>query len=429
MSQGPSLIFDKSSLESLNLDEAALLDNFYRSNITPLFFVECLSDLEKAIKSRSTPEQLVGSLARRTPDAQSCAHAHHRRILGQELSGHLDLSQVLERPMLSHGEPVQLGDKRGIVFRRSPEEEALERWTRGEFLEVERCHAKVWRRAITRINHDDLVKTITAGVGHWRKPASLEDAKQMADTIIDNMDPEWLIGFGLELLDIPEATAYVRAEWARKRKPTIRGYLPYFTLMLTINLFFSLVIQTQLLRNVKQSHQVDLAYLYYLLFCSVFTSRDRFHVQVVPFFMNKRQTFVHGDELKADLARLVDRYAALPEDVQRSGLITFAHTPPDDASFLVTRLWDIYLPSWRAFRDYKKPQGSPEEDKKLVEEISRWVEGAPGMVSHNEHDVDKLDHITIARRVKVRKGRWRRFSEEQEQNILQHEESQGVKAG
>jgi hypothetical protein len=51
------------------------------------------------------------------------------------------------------------------------------------------------------------------------------------------------------------------------------------------------------------------------------------------------------------------------------------------------------------------------------------------MVSHNEHDVDKLDHITIARRVKVRKGRWRRFSEEQEQNILQHEESQGVKAG
>ncbi len=35
------------------------------SNITPLFFVECLADLEKQIKS--TPEQLVGSLALRTP--------------------------------------------------------------------------------------------------------------------------------------------------------------------------------------------------------------------------------------------------------------------------------------------------------------------------------------------------------------------------
>jgi hypothetical protein len=44
------LIFDKSSLESLNLDEAVMLDNFFMSNITPLFFVECLADLEKVIR-------------------------------------------------------------------------------------------------------------------------------------------------------------------------------------------------------------------------------------------------------------------------------------------------------------------------------------------------------------------------------------------
>jgi hypothetical protein len=86
MPQGPSLIFDKSSLESLNLDEAVLLDNFYRSNITPLFFVECLADLEKAIRSKSTPEQLVGSLATRTPESQACANVHHTRILQGELS-------------------------------------------------------------------------------------------------------------------------------------------------------------------------------------------------------------------------------------------------------------------------------------------------------------------------------------------------------
>jgi hypothetical protein len=36
------------------------MDNFYMSTITPLFFVECLADLEKNIRSKSTPEQLVG---------------------------------------------------------------------------------------------------------------------------------------------------------------------------------------------------------------------------------------------------------------------------------------------------------------------------------------------------------------------------------
>ena len=46
MAQGPSLIFDKSTLESLNFDEAVMMDNFYMSTmstITPLFFVECRS--------------------------------------------------------------------------------------------------------------------------------------------------------------------------------------------------------------------------------------------------------------------------------------------------------------------------------------------------------------------------------------------------
>jgi hypothetical protein len=193
MSQGPSLIFDKSSLESLNLDEAVLLDNFYRSVITPLFFVECLADLEKAIRSRSTPEQLVGSLASRTPESQSCANAHHMMILQGELSRHFDMNNVLERPMVPGGKPVQLGDKKGMLFVRSQEEEALERWSHREFLSLERNFAKQWRASLMQINHDDLVKIVMAGIGHWRKPTSLEDAKQMTDFIVDNMDPEWLI--------------------------------------------------------------------------------------------------------------------------------------------------------------------------------------------------------------------------------------------
>ena len=49
MAQGPTLIFDKSSLESLNLDEAVMLDNFFRSTITPLFF-PLLTDLATPFK-------------------------------------------------------------------------------------------------------------------------------------------------------------------------------------------------------------------------------------------------------------------------------------------------------------------------------------------------------------------------------------------
>lgn len=403
MSQGPSLIFDKSALESLNLDEAVLLDNFYRSTITPLFFVECLADLEKTIRSRSTPEQLVGSLALRTPESQSCVTVHHTRVLGGELAGRFDLSTVLERPLVPYGQTVQLGEKKGIVFRPSPEEEALQRWAHHEFLEVERGLAKQWRNALVRVNHDELVKIVVGGIGHWRKPSSLEDAKQMADYVIDNMDPEWLIGFGLELLDLPEAVQFVRDGWTAKRKPPIRQHLPYFTFMLSINIFFALIIQTQLLRNVKQSHQVDLAYLYYLPFCSVFTSRDRFHVQIVPLFLNPRQTFVNGEEMKHDLARLVEHYAGMPPGVLDAGLYTFAQTPPEETSYLVTRLWDRYLPLWRGFRNKPQVQRDAEADKKVIEEINTWVDKAQDVYLGSEHGVDSADHVVIRRSVMPRK--------------------------
>ena len=46
---GPILLFDKSALQSLSVDEAVWLDTFYYPVITPLFFVETLADLEKEV--------------------------------------------------------------------------------------------------------------------------------------------------------------------------------------------------------------------------------------------------------------------------------------------------------------------------------------------------------------------------------------------
>lgn len=322
MAQGPSLIFDKSSLESLNLDEAVLMDNFYMSTITPLFFVECLADLEKQIKSRSTPEQLVGSLADRTPESQASPNVHHMDILGAELRRQFDLTKVYERVAVAGGKAVQLGDQKGLIFQRSKELEAFDRWAHREFLQVERDIARQWRRALTAIDFDAMVKAVMGRLGPWRKPRSLEDARQIADTIVDYIDPEWLLRFGLELLGVPEATEWVVKDWIDRRRPALRQHVPYFVFMLTINIFFCLVLPTQLLRNVKASHHVDLAYLYYLPFCSVFTSKDNFHAQIVPLFLDPHQTFVHGIEFKEDLRKLNEYYSVMSPELLDTGLIT-----------------------------------------------------------------------------------------------------------
>jgi hypothetical protein len=410
MAQGPVLIFDKSSLESLSLDEAVLLDNFYRSNITPLFFVECLADLEKAIKSKSTPEQLVGSLADRTPEVQSSANVHHVRILRGELNGEFDLNESkYYRPLIGGGKAVTLGDLRGFVYQRGDEEEALVRWRRREFLELEHNFARKWRNALSQVDLDLMVKHVMAELGHWRKPTTLQDAKEMADAIIDYMDPEWLIAFGLQLLGIPEEADAVRENWKIKRRPPLRDHLPYFIFMLTINIFFYLVLTTQLLRDVKSSHQVDLAYLYYLPFCTVFTSKDRFHAQTVPLFLTPFQTFVNGLELKEELKKLDEHYSRLPEDVLRSGLMSYAKDPPKDTSFLTTKLWDKYLPAWRD--EPTIDLSDPDVQRKLVKLVKKLQDESLAVESQGE-DIDKLDFLTIKQPLTRRKGKWFRLPEE-----------------
>lgn len=70
---GPTLIFDKSALQGLSVDESMWLENFFITNITPLFFVETLADLEKEVRAGRTPEDIVGNIALKTPD-MSCAN-------------------------------------------------------------------------------------------------------------------------------------------------------------------------------------------------------------------------------------------------------------------------------------------------------------------------------------------------------------------
>lgn len=149
---GPSLIFDKSTLESLNLNDAVWLDHFFRSSITPLFFIETLADLEKEFHAGRTPEHVVGNLARKTPDMNSYPALHHSKLLDAELSGTNKV--VMDgRPVLYGGRPVKLNNSKGLIFSKTQEEDAFLRWQKGEFLQVERQIAKFWRRNLCNLDY------------------------------------------------------------------------------------------------------------------------------------------------------------------------------------------------------------------------------------------------------------------------------------
>lgn len=158
MSAGPITIFDKSALELLNVDESCLFGHFYRINLTPVFFVETLADLEKHVAEGRTPERVVGSIAHRTAGMTADANVHHLRICVAELMG----EQVpIDRrfPAIDGGRPVRVKGRKGLVYKQGPEFDALNRWQNGEFLEVERRHAKAWRQALATLDLDATYRT------------------------------------------------------------------------------------------------------------------------------------------------------------------------------------------------------------------------------------------------------------------------------
>jgi hypothetical protein len=414
MSQGPVVIFDKSTLEGFSVDESVLLDHFYRANIPPIFFVECLADLEFEFKRRKrmsgTPEQLVASLAERTPDSQSSVNMYHLRVLEEELAGRFYLSSALARPLIAQGELVQLGDSKGMIVRQSEEEQAFQRWSRHEFFELERQIARGWRQMLARIDLDTMSAQVLRALGPWRKPVSLSDARALTDTIVDNLDAEWLLRFGLNLLGVAGDADFAVRSWIAGGQKPLRQARPYFHHMLSIHIFFSLVLPAQLLKRVKPSHQVDLAYLYYLPFCSVFSSRDNFHVEVAPLFLRPDQRFVHGDALKADLKQLNEQYLGLPKEERETGLCGFAACPPDDAACLTTQLWDAYLPAWRA---HSKPVDVPPEIQKALKElVDKFTTQSTPLAEGGIRDLSELGFFQIAKKIKPAKGSYLRFAKD-----------------
>lgn len=84
-------------------------------------------------------------------------------------------------------------------------------------------------------------------------------------------------------------------------------------------------------------------YLYYLPFCDVFTSHDKFHKSLVPLLLRNDQTFVDGEALKADLAKINLHFEGLSDEAKAKGRMNYAGYPPRIPELLTYKLWDKHV--------------------------------------------------------------------------------------
>jgi len=391
---GPIAIFDKSFIQSLSLDEAVLFDNFFLTNIVPVFFAETLADLHKPMKNDRSPEEEVRIIAEKTPQMDSQPSAYHANLCVSNLMG-AEIA-MNGRIHLAGGVAVKSGDKSGIMFDESPEVRAFARWQNGQFLDAERELAKLWRGMLANLKFNKAIKRFNQLGVNPNTCSSLEHAKSIASGIVSRERSVRFLQFALRLVGVPDVLwSAITDRWKQNGTPPLIEYAPYAAYVTTVDLFFYIGIASGRISvsGKKITNRIDLAYLYYLPFCMVFTSSDKFHKACSPLFLRGDQQFVWGPELKAELKRLDEYYKGMPESTKEKGLFAIAEQPPVTEGALLTQLWDRFLrPAWR------KPGGfnvelPPEKEKEIVEALKRQRDEAVPTKENVKSDAAEFLHL------------------------------------
>lgn len=411
MSAGPILIFDKSLLEALSPDEAVWLGCFYRVNMTPLFFVETLADLEKEGRAGRTPEEIVGSLAAKTSVMTVDANLHHSMLCAGDLDG--ARVEMCNYVVLGGGRTVRDPNGQvGIVYDQSSESKALHRWRRREFEQVEREHARAWRNALANLDLEATAREFKPFVEGSDRPKTLADVKHLVDRIVAAPNiAERVLGMSLQTLGVPyELWPRIFQRWVGEGKQALSTFAPYAAYALMVDLFLAVAMAGGLIAKERPSNKADIAYLYYLPFCMVFTSMDKLHRETVPLFLKGKQRFIWGLEMKAELRKLDEHYSAFPEDVKARGVMSFAHVPPLEGDFMTTRLWDEFMaPHWRKPRKQRPdPKIDPQERKRLDDLLrelnARRTQSQP---ADREVRVKDAAFVIVESAVPAQLGKWR----------------------
>ncbi|MCO7633677.1 hypothetical protein NJF54_17755 [Pseudomonas guariconensis] len=403
---GPITLFDKSFLQALSTDESVWFDNYFYPVIAPLFFIETLADLWKTPRAGKSAEDEVGIIAAKTPQMSGGpCYFHHDLCIQDLLGNHVPLNGQIPSANMRR---VVRDNKEGAIAEITPEAKAFQRWQDGQFYDVERLYAREWRRQVESIDLTVIERAMKQLGISSKTCKTLDSAINLADQFLNGLTKTpSRFDSALEVLDVPTSMRrHVKERWKHKHKPSLRTFAPYAAHVLRVELFFSIAVGANLVASTRASHKVDIAYLYYLPFCTLFASSDKLHRQCAPLFMRTDQEFVWGGDLKADLGRLNTHFSSLPEEVKKLGIYKFANQLPAESQGLIRKLFERHTPNMLKIPEAVDPEKNAKNShKKLLDEARLWA-SAPAMAAGDQASDGELEIMVIKRAISRNRGSW-----------------------
>lgn len=399
---GPITVFDKSFLQSLNLDESVWFDHFFYPIITPLFYIECLADLESNPRNGSSPEDHLSALAIKTPQmAGTPCHFHQTLCLNDLLGRHVSLRPHI--PVANAIHVIKDGEI-GTILKEAEESKAFRRWNKKQYTSLERIHAREWRAQIARINLNDIKKGLFGSAQHV-DIRSLDKVNDLSNRlIIEFTKSPARFDSALEILGVPDdLKIQIKTRWKKSKKPNLHQFSPYAAHILKVIIFFSLAVSAGHISADRATNQVDIAYFFYAPFCHIFVSSDKLHQRCAPFLLRKDQTFIWGQTLKSDLNNLDCHYKSLSEEIRNTGIYSFARSLPTSSNGIIREIFSTHSPN--LLIEPPPIPTDPEKHKALVDSANKWVT-APSVKSSTANAVHESKAFVLERHISPKRGSW-----------------------
>ncbi|MCC6695759.1 MAG: hypothetical protein IT365_09030 [Candidatus Hydrogenedentes bacterium] len=367
---GPTLILDKSALQSLSKIESFYLHRYFIVNIPPVLIMEILADLKKD-DTRATPPKLVSEFAGKLLLGDGCVNGHYQELIRQSLVGNepkMDGQPVLQ------GKTVRTSDgEHVILMEETAEEKAIQRWKDGRFEDSEEILAEGWRSITRTMDIEAIQRALRKDFHNIPEIGSPSALLSAVDNLLGDISAQvavlsWmLVEYGIES-NIASKAAQRLQLCGYKSLGELAPYA-YYCMRVSVLYYLGLFYRCPFV-GTRKTNRVDLEYLFYLPFCNAFVSNDNFHKSVVEPFLRSDQLFVHGEDLKRGLAAVADQWSKLTEAQRKDSW------PPDQSGPIILALWGQFCRPRQPEGKNHIPSMTEDEQRELLGRLRPLIEKA-----------------------------------------------------
>ena len=363
---GPTILFDKSAIQGLGQQALAEVGRYFFTVVPHVLLMETLADLSLRADDISAAQAEVAKIANKVFPTDSIANVHYHTMCVQNLLG--DQVPMTRRPAVSGARPVVASDgSKGLVIDVQSETDAVRRWQCENFNSDDMRFAIEWRKAAKGTNLEEMKKVLPS------QPVQLktgEHVRDYVDLLLAQQEAQGpLLVWFINLMMVDAALRQrIFVRWRFDDSKMLATFAPYAFHCLRVQLIF----YTGMLQGIfgtRSSNVVDLEYLYYSPFASVFCSGDKLHRQLAPLILAEDQTFVSS----GDFQRAVNMLAAARESNPLAN--------PEGES-LIQQLWLKYCQRAPIFE--RRQSISEEENTAIMEHVRPIMEALAKMDPDSE---------------------------------------------